>query len=90
MLDFQVVRFSSPVLDFQQLFYHSLCGTTRKKYFSHFMQVYYDRFSYILQTAGCHVPFTLEELVEEFDSKKMYGFIYGLGKNKLQYRYFIY
>ncbi|XP_042223023.1 uncharacterized protein LOC121867237 [Homarus americanus] len=78
LLDFQLCRKSSPATDLNYFTYTSLEGPNRKDNLQTFLKTYHDSFTKVLQNAGAPVPFTLEELRQEYHNKNLFGLLIGI------------
>ncbi|XP_076031834.1 putative kinase-like protein D1044.1 [Oratosquilla oratoria] len=78
MVDFQMSRGSSPMNDFNYLFYTSITGESRRKNMSRYLRDYYSTFQKVVLDAGFKMDFTFEEIEKEFDRQRYFGFYMGL------------
>ncbi|XP_063597723.1 uncharacterized protein LOC134774290 [Penaeus indicus] len=78
LLDLQLVRHASLATDLNYLLHASLKGQTRRDNLSSFLAAYYQRFSQVLAAGGCAVPFSLQDLTQEYRNHLTYGLIIGL------------
>lgn len=75
LLDLQIVRLASLATDLNYVLHTSLEGHTRRENLSSFLAIYYERFTQVL-SAGCSaVPFSLEDLTQEYRNHLIYGLI---------------
>jgi len=78
LLDLQVTRVGSPALDMNYMLYCSLNGDVRKPNLKGFFAHYYCSFSAVLSKVNKPVPFTLQELEDEFYDKSLFGLLMGM------------
>lgn len=78
LVDLQVMRRVSPALDLNYFLYSSLNGPDRKNGLEEFLRTYYASFSSTLEAGEAPVPFTQEELLQEFRKYMIYGCLTGL------------
>ncbi|XP_047500993.1 uncharacterized protein LOC125047012 [Penaeus chinensis] len=78
LLDLQLVRLASLATDLNYLLHTSLKGQTRRDNLSSFLSAYYQRFSQVLAAGGSAVPFSLQDLTQEYKNHLTYGLITGL------------
>ncbi|XP_045586400.1 uncharacterized protein [Procambarus clarkii] len=76
LLDLQMNRVASPATDLNSLLYSSLQGNDKVKW-RDFLSSYYDTFRGVMEAGGRDMPFTLEELHQEYRDKMEYGIILG-------------
>ena len=76
-MDFQLCRVSSLAIDLNHVLFTSLETSLLKFGFDHLLKNYYDTYSNIITKSGLEVPFSYDELENEFLSKNPYGFIMG-------------
>ena len=93
-IDFQSSRFASLVTDILSFFFTSVSSTTRRSHLPHLLQVllwlnrkinlitsqaYYTTFTAATELLHYSGPmFSLEQLMEEFQDKIMFGFLEGI------------
>lgn len=78
LLDLQMVRVASLATDLNFVLHTSLTGHTRKDNLTLFLSAYYERFTRVLAAGGGSVPFSLQDLTEEYRNHLVYGLIIGL------------
>nr|XP_053635499.1 uncharacterized protein LOC128690800 [Cherax quadricarinatus] len=77
LLDLQVNRVASPATDLNYFLYTSLHGHDRKANWQDFLSSYYDTFRGVMEAGGRNMPFTPEELRQEYKDKMEYGMIFA-------------
>ncbi|XP_069184328.1 uncharacterized protein [Procambarus clarkii] len=77
LLDLQWSRVASPATDLNFLLYTSLHGNDRKANWRDLLSSYYDTFRGVMKAGERNMPFTLEELHQEYRDKMEYGIIYS-------------
>ncbi|XP_070000477.1 uncharacterized protein [Penaeus vannamei] len=75
LLDLQIVRLASLATDLNYVLHTSLEGHTRRENFTSFLAIYYERFTQVLSAGGSAVPFSLEDLTQEYRNHLVYGLI---------------
>ncbi|KAG7160311.1 uncharacterized protein LOC121876410 [Homarus americanus] len=78
LLDFQEWRRASPAIDLNFFLYTSLDGPTRKDNLLSFLGTYYNAFKKVVEGAGTPVPFTVEDLRQEYHKKNVFGFLMAM------------
>lgn len=80
MLDLQLARLASPTTDIAFFLYISLHGEVRRANLDLFLTRYHSVVSQVLQDSGrgVAVPFTLQELRQEYSNKRELGLIFGI------------
>ncbi|KAG7164289.1 putative Ecdysteroid kinase-containing protein 6 [Homarus americanus] len=78
LLDFQVCRKASLATDLNFFMYTSLTGDQRKENLHVFLKAYHDSFRQVMEGAGFPMPFSTEELLQEYHKRNLFGFIMGL------------
>ncbi|XP_071533071.1 uncharacterized protein [Panulirus ornatus] len=78
LIDLQVMRKTTPVVDLNYFLYSSFNGPVRKLNFEEFLKTYHTSFSSVLKAGEAPVPFTLEELHKEFRQHKIFGCLSGM------------
>ncbi|CAL4238977.1 unnamed protein product, partial [Meganyctiphanes norvegica] len=78
LLDAEICRFGSLALDLNYFMAISLDGSTRKTYTDHLLNQYYKSFCELLNSCDGVIPFTMDELREEFQRKKSYGHFWAI------------
>jgi RecA/RadA recombinase len=75
-IDFQMTRYTSPVLDLQYFIHTSTNEQVRSEYTEHLLQVYHTELQDTLKTLGCdqHI-YTFEQLKEEYEDRSLFGLI---------------
>nr|XP_027220338.1 uncharacterized protein LOC113812623 [Penaeus vannamei] len=86
LLDLQLVRVASLATDLNYLLHTSLKGHTRRDNLTSFLSAYYERLSQVLEAGGAAVPFSRQDLTQEYRNHLAYGLImillgvvFGLG-----------
>jgi hypothetical protein len=75
-IDFQVTRYTTPVLDLQYFIHTSASEQVRSEYTEHLLHVYHTELQDTLKTLGCdHHSYTFEQLKEEYDDRSFFGLI---------------
>nr|XP_045586398.1 uncharacterized protein LOC123748245 isoform X4 [Procambarus clarkii]XP_045586399.1 uncharacterized protein LOC123748245 isoform X5 [Procambarus clarkii] len=77
LVDLQLNRVASPATDLNYLLYTSLHGNDRKANWRDFLSSYYNTFQGVMEAGGRDMPFTLEELHQEYRDKMEYGMFLG-------------
>ncbi|XP_053635501.2 uncharacterized protein [Cherax quadricarinatus] len=77
LLDLQLNRVASPATDLNYFLYTSLHGHDRKANCQYFLSSYYDTFRGVMEAGGRNMPFTQEELLQEYKDKMEYGMIFS-------------
>nr|XP_045586386.1 uncharacterized protein LOC123748238 isoform X3 [Procambarus clarkii] len=77
LLDLQLNRVASPATDLNYLLYTSLHGNDRKANWRDFLSSYYDTFRGVMEAGGRDMPFTLEELHQEYRDRMEYGLLFA-------------
>ncbi|XP_066952592.1 uncharacterized protein [Macrobrachium rosenbergii] len=75
LLDLQFVRQSSLATDLSYFFFTSLERTDRRERLEEMLTTYYDSFKSIVDAALIPMPFTPEELLEEYQRRTLFGLI---------------
>ena len=78
VIDFQMATVGSLMTDIVCALWACLNGTDRRKYLNCFLFNYYATLSTIFASAGEPMPFTMEELVQEYNRMRTFGIITGL------------
>lgn len=78
LLDLQGMRKASVAADLSYFLYSSFTGDVRKNNLKAFMATYYDSFSSVLRAAQLPIPFSLEELLQEFRERMTFGCVSGM------------
>ncbi|XP_042230324.1 uncharacterized protein LOC121871847 isoform X2 [Homarus americanus] len=78
LLDFQFCSVASPATDLNYFMFNSFNGSDRKENLQAYLNTYYDSFRKVLEEAGTPVPFSVEELHQEFHKKNIYGLLMSL------------
>jgi hypothetical protein len=74
--DFQISRYTTPVLDLLYFIYSSPSEDVRSEYTEFLLETYHKEMHNILKVLGCeHHKFTIEELKKEFEEKSFFGLI---------------
>ena len=87
LLDLQICRITSLAIDLNHAIYSSTTEPMRRQHLSQILQDYYEVFSQTMKNSENEMPFTFEELHEEFINKKMFGYICGIRKYSFIKRY---
>ncbi|XP_045586389.1 uncharacterized protein [Procambarus clarkii] len=77
LLDLQLNRVASPATDLNYLLYTGLHGDIRKANWRDLLSFYYDTFRGVMEAGGRDMPFTLEELHQEYRDKMDYGLLFA-------------
>ncbi|XP_045586396.1 uncharacterized protein [Procambarus clarkii] len=77
LVDLQLNRVASAATDLNYLLYTSLHGNDRKANWRDFLSSYYDTFKDVMEAGGRDMPFTLEELHQEYRNKMEYGLLFA-------------
>ena len=77
-MDLQGMRKASAAADLSYFLYSSFTGNVRKINIKPFLTIYYNSFSNVLQAAELPIPFSQEELIQEFRDKMILGCISGM------------
>ena len=80
LLDFHAFRVTSLVTDLCQLIYSSKEWSMRSNKIYQLILNYHKTFHDIIKNANVKCPFTYDELRKEFDRKREFGFLFGIGK----------
>ncbi|XP_068213277.1 uncharacterized protein [Palaemon carinicauda] len=75
LLDLQFCRQSSLATDLSYFFFTSLEKTDRNERLEELLTTYYDSFKTVVEAALLPMPFTAEELLEEYRRKILFGLI---------------
>merc|ERR1712106_158769 len=75
LVDLQQIRKSSPAIDLNYFLYSSFNGTDRTSNLDDLLTKYYTSFSSTLIFGKMEVPFTHDELCQEFRDKRVFGCI---------------
>ncbi|XP_068230150.1 uncharacterized protein [Palaemon carinicauda] len=78
LLDLQLTRIASLATDLNYLTFTSLEGLDRRKNINSYLKTYYMTFQEILEAGGLKMPFTYEELLEEYKAKHVFGIMSAL------------
>ncbi|XP_068229158.1 uncharacterized protein [Palaemon carinicauda] len=78
LLDFQIARRASLVTDLHLLLNISVYGADRKKNLEDFLRTYYNSFKQVMEAAGLETPFQLDELLQEYKNKTLFGTLWSL------------
>ncbi|XP_045586381.2 uncharacterized kinase-like protein D1044.1 [Procambarus clarkii] len=78
LLDLQFNRVASPATDLNYFLCIGLHGNDRKANWRDFLSSYYDIFRSVMEAGGRDMPFSLEELHQEYRDKMEYGIIYAI------------
>ena len=75
-VDFQLTRYTTPVLDLQYFIYSSANEQVRSEHTEHLLQVYYTELRDTLKTLGCdHHTYTIEQMMKEYEDRSLFGLI---------------
>ena len=80
LLDLQICRITSLGIDLNHTIYSSTTEPMRRQYLIQMLQDYYEVFSETVKNSETKMPFTIEELREEFVRKNMFGYTFGIRK----------
>ncbi|XP_045598758.1 uncharacterized protein [Procambarus clarkii] len=78
LVDLQIMRRASPAVDLNYFLYSSFNGPDRTPNLETYLKIYHTSFSSVLEAGGAAVPYTLEELREEFRRRMLFGCITGM------------
>ncbi|XP_042215594.1 uncharacterized protein LOC121861773 isoform X2 [Homarus americanus] len=78
LLDLQGCRKASLATDLQHLLNLNVTGPIRRPNLNNFLAAYHTSFSAIMQAGGSTVPFSLEELRQEYIARGFYGVLYSI------------
>ncbi|KAK7079865.1 hypothetical protein SK128_023960 [Halocaridina rubra] len=78
LFDLQGCRIGSLALDLQHFLNLNLTGPERRPNLPFLLAIYHKTFCDIVEAGGVTMPFTLEELREEYVSKGYYGALYAI------------
>ncbi|XP_066944393.1 uncharacterized oxidoreductase dhs-27-like [Macrobrachium rosenbergii] len=78
VLDFQMCLHASLAIDLSSFFFCCLEGPIRRANHKVFLDVYYQAFSRVLKAAGQSIPFSFNDLAEEYEKKILYGAIMAI------------
>ncbi|CAL4093817.1 unnamed protein product, partial [Meganyctiphanes norvegica] len=73
--DLQINRMASLATDLNHFLFGSIDGFVRKPNIDQLLNDYYTSFSSVIEEYGEPLPFTKEELVQEYRKKNAYGLI---------------
>ncbi|XP_047487713.1 uncharacterized protein LOC125038297 [Penaeus chinensis] len=76
LLDLQVCRVSSLAIDLNYFIFSSIPRRRRNK-LDEYLSLYHSSFMQVMTAAGCDMPFTKEEISQEFKTKHTYGFMFA-------------
>jgi hypothetical protein len=75
-VDFQISRYTSPVLDLLYFIYTSPSEDVRSEYTEFLLEEYHQELRYTLKVLGCEYhKFSIEQLKKEFEGKSFFGLI---------------
>ena len=73
-IDFQLARYSTPVLDLQYFIHTSASELVRSEYTEHLLQVYHTELRDQLKTLGCDLHiYTFEQMKKEYEDRSLFG-----------------
>ncbi|XP_069958691.1 uncharacterized protein [Cherax quadricarinatus] len=75
LLDLQLNRIASPATDLNYFLYTSLHGHKRKANLQGFLSSYYEAFQEVMTAAEKDIPFSPEELCQEYKDKIIFGIL---------------
>ena len=78
LLDLQIYRVASPVLDLHQILYVSTWGKMRQENLDVLLTTYLNSFNKVLASGNKSPMFTQDQLFEEFKKKSKFGLLVGL------------
>uniref|UniRef100_A0A0P4VVZ1 CHK kinase-like domain-containing protein n=1 Tax=Scylla olivacea TaxID=85551 RepID=A0A0P4VVZ1_SCYOL len=78
LFDMQGTRVCSLALDLNHFINLNVTGKVRRANFDTIIATYYDSFSSVVNAKKIAVPFTLEELKQEYIDKGFYGVLYAI------------
>ena len=77
-VDLQATTLTSLAVDLNYFMYSSMNGNVRKFNLKDFLDTYYQAFNDVLHNANQKMPFTFQQLYDEFMDKNVIGFMIGL------------
>lgn len=78
VIDLQMARMASPGTDLSNLFYTSLDNHVRKPNLETFLKAYHASFADTVAACGTDVPFSLQELKDEYKKRLKYGLYFSI------------
>lgn len=78
LLDLQLCRQASPATDLNYLFHSSLEGFVRKTNLESFLDIYYSSFLSVAEAGKTAIPFSREELRQEYKNNLEYGLLLAM------------
>ena len=78
LVDLQVAQMASLTTDLNFFLYPNLDVTARKLELKSLLGIYYKTYTSIICKAEQKLPFTLQELEEDFKNKEIFGFLVSL------------
>ncbi|XP_050727759.1 uncharacterized protein LOC127004243 isoform X1 [Eriocheir sinensis] len=78
LVDLQAMRRASVTADLSYFLYSSFTGDVRRNNLDTFLDTYYDSFCGVLRAAQVPLPFSREELGQEFMNKLTFGCVSGM------------
>lgn len=75
MVDLQFSQMASPATDLNYLLFTSLTGDVRSSNINEFFRTYYSSFNDVMETATRPMPFTIEQLLQEYRKRNEYGLL---------------
>ncbi|MPC80635.1 hypothetical protein E2C01_075220 [Portunus trituberculatus] len=78
LFDMQGTRVCSLALDLNHFLNLNVEGEVRRANFDTIMATYYNSFTSVMNAGKLAVPFTLEELMQEYNDKGFYGVLYAI------------
>ncbi|KAK8738207.1 hypothetical protein OTU49_004104 [Cherax quadricarinatus] len=78
LLDLQECRRGSPALDLNTLVYTSISSEVRAASLSHLIHAYHESFSKVMKAREAIIPFTYDELLQEYRKRNIFGLWTGI------------
>lgn len=78
LVDLQIIRRAPLGVDLTYFFYGSFNGPDRQRNFEDYLDMYYESFCSVLRAGDFPMPFTRQELLEEFRDKMPFGCLAGM------------
>lgn len=76
LLDLQICRVSSLAIDLNYFIFSSIPRSERNE-LEEYLSLYHSSFMRVMSAAGCDMPFTKDEISQEFKRKNTYGFVFA-------------
>ncbi|XP_066976203.1 uncharacterized protein [Macrobrachium rosenbergii] len=78
LINLDLFRQASLAIDLKMFFYHSLAYHDREANLEYYLDTYYASFKNVMEAGGLAMPFTREELVDEYESKHLYACFWAM------------